>query len=84
MGKRGILLGVAAAFGVPDGFATQFPVTRTEGVPVSHFHGGPEAGTFRYVLRDGSEFFITVSDFRTVTAVARYKELAHETIYTNQ
>lgn len=75
---------VIAAFGVPDAFAPQFPVTRTEGVPVSHVHGGPEAGTFRYNLRDGGEYLITVSDFHTITAVTYYKNLAQDTIYTSQ
>lgn len=75
---------VIAAFGLPDGFAAQFPVTRTEGVPVSHVRGGPQAGTFRYRLRDGGELLITVSDFNTITAVTRYQKQAQDTIYTNQ
>ena len=75
---------VVAALGLPHGFAAQFPVTMTEGVPVSHVHGGPEAGTFRYTLRDGSEYLITVTDFHTITAVTRYSRQVRDTIYTNQ
>jgi len=63
---------VTAFFGIPDGFAKQFPVTRTEGVPTSHVGEGAEAGTFRYLLRGGGEVLITVKDFHTITLVRRY------------
>ena len=64
---------VLAAFGAPSGFARQYPVTRTEGVPVERVAGsGPEAGTFRYALTDGGEVFICVRDLHTITAVIHF------------
>ena len=76
---------VILVFGTPDGFARQYPVTRADGVPVEQVHAGPEAGTFRFVLRDGGEFRITVSDFHTITAVIRYRPRGDgDVIYTNQ
>ena len=82
--ERTTMRDVIAVFGRPDDFATQLPVTRTEGVPVSLVHGGPQAGTFRYRLRDGSEFLISVSDFHTITAVTRYQKQARDTIYARR
>ena len=82
--KHTTMRDVIAAFGIPDGFATQFSVTRTEGVPISHIRGGLQAGTFRYILRGGGEILITVSDFHTITAVIRYQKQAQDTIYTCQ
>jgi hypothetical protein len=65
---------LVARLGVPDGFAPQFFVTQTEGVPVGSVNAGPEAGTFRYVLRDKGEVFISVSDFHTIKAAWRFQK----------
>ena len=60
---------LVSKIGVPDAFAPQFFVTQTEGVPVGHVKDGPEAGTFRYVLSNSGEVFISVADFHTIKAV---------------
>ncbi len=75
---------IIAAFGRPSGFARQFPVTQAEGVPIERLNGyGLEAGTFRYALQDGSEVFICVRDFRTITAVICFTRRGQpRTIYT--
>lgn len=65
---------LVAKLGAPDGFAQQFFVTRTEGVPVDHLNAGPDAGTFRYALRDGGQVFISVSDFHTIEAMWRFQK----------
>jgi len=84
-GEHTTMSDVVLALGAPDGFAPQYPVTHADGVPVGHVHAGPEAGTFRYVLRDSGEFWIVVSDFRTVTAVIRYRRQgSSEVIYAGK
>jgi hypothetical protein len=83
--ERTTMRDVVLAFGAPDGFARQYPVTRADGIPVDHVHAGPEAGTFRYVLRDGGEYRITVSDFHTITCVTRCRDRGErDIIYTNK
>jgi len=63
-----------AKVGVPDAFAPQFFFTQSEAGPVDRAGGGPEAGTFRYALRDGREVLVSVSDFHTIKAVWRIQK----------
>jgi hypothetical protein len=72
--QRTTIPDLVSAFGVPDGFARQYPVTRGEGVPVDHIKAGKEAGTFRYALREGGELLVTVADFHTILLVTRYEK----------
>jgi hypothetical protein len=60
---------IVAVVGVPDGFAKQLLVTRYEGVPVNQLKAGPEAGTYHYLLDDGGEVFILVSNNDRINAV---------------
>lgn len=82
LGLRTTMKDLVARIGVPDAFAPQYCVTRTEGVPVDRFGGGLEAGTFRYPLRSGGEVFISVSNFQKIEAVIRYQKAEdHNVLY---